>query len=41
MAKERFDIPAAVENVKYHSISILDAVDDDVTANREASQTGR
>src|SRR5579862_8905174 len=40
MAKEGFDIPASVEDVKYRYILAIDHVYDDVTADGKASQAG-
>ncbi len=40
MAKERLDIAAAVEDVKYRRVLVHDAIDDDVIAHRKASQAG-
>jgi hypothetical protein len=40
MAKERFDVAATVEDVKYRRIFFLDAIDDDVIPDGEASQAG-
>jgi len=37
--KERFDVPAAVENVKYYGAFIVNAIDDDVAPDREGAQT--
>jgi len=40
MAKERLDIAAAVEDVKYRRVLVHDAIDDDVIAHGKASQAG-
>lgn len=41
MRKERLDIAAAVEDVKYRGVFLLDAIDDDVIAHGKAAQAGR
>ena len=41
MAKERLDIAAAVEYVQNHGILSVDAIDDDVIPDGEASQVWR
>lgn len=40
MAKERFDVAAAVEDMKYRRIVFLDAIDDYVIPHGKAAQAG-